>query len=140
MYQLRERHSYLQRFENDWATEAMVRQYTKNKRKTHYSQGTLKVDEKYRHLKDNAAKRDQSKSRKRKGLEDYEKRKAKAKEAKRRGKGKRRLSRRVEDDNEEPEFVEGSSKDGAGDDDSGEKDTRDDNDGGNNDENSDDDG
>ncbi|THU79775.1 hypothetical protein K435DRAFT_810422, partial [Dendrothele bispora CBS 962.96] len=143
--QLRERHPILARFENDWATEAMVRQYTKNKRKTHYAQGSLVVAEKYSHLKENAAKRDPSKSRKRKGLEDYERRKAKAKEAKRKEKVKRqRVRRAVEDDDDDnggerpdPEFVEGSSKDSAGAslEDSAEEDA-----GGENDENEEDDG
>ncbi|THU81295.1 hypothetical protein K435DRAFT_873507 [Dendrothele bispora CBS 962.96] len=125
--QLRERHPILARFENDWATEAMVRQYMKNKRKTHYAQGSLMVAEKYGHLKENSAKRDQSKSRKRKGLEDYEHRKAKAKEAKRKEKVKRRRLRRAVDDDDDdggnerpdPEFVEGS-KDSAGAEDSAE--------------------
>ncbi|THU91456.1 hypothetical protein K435DRAFT_801218 [Dendrothele bispora CBS 962.96] len=121
---LRERDPFLKRFENDWASEAMIRQYLKNKRKTNYLQGTLEVPSKYAYLKENSAKRDQSKSRKRKAIEESRERKRRAKEAKRAKKAKasqrRRLYRAVEleDEDEETEFIQGSSRDGAGQDES----------------------
>ncbi len=79
---MREKNPLLKRFENDWASEAMVRQYLKNKRKRAYEQGALEVPDKYKYLKANAGMRDQAKSRKKKALQVYE---AKKREKKRKG-------------------------------------------------------
>ena len=45
------------RFVNDWATEAIVRQWMKNKRSYAVRQGFIEVKPKWEYLKDNAAKR-----------------------------------------------------------------------------------
>lgn len=47
----------LERYEQDWATEGLARQYMKNRRNYNYRQGRLDVPENYQYLKDNAAKR-----------------------------------------------------------------------------------
>lgn len=47
----------LERYEQDWATEGLARQYLKNRRSYNYRQGRLDVPENYQYLKDNAAKR-----------------------------------------------------------------------------------
>ncbi|THU75863.1 hypothetical protein K435DRAFT_905802 [Dendrothele bispora CBS 962.96] len=117
---MRERNAFLKRFQNEWASEAMVRQYLKNKRKRHYQLGTLEVPQKYEYLKDNASKRDQSKTRKRRALQDYNQRKARTRAAKKRGRENRRtlmrLSKRMasvsDQEDEQLDFVEGSSRDG----------------------------
>ena len=49
---------------NDWATAEIVKQYAKNKRKNHYGNGWLEVPQKYAYLKQNASKRNQTASRK----------------------------------------------------------------------------
>ncbi|KAF8054995.1 hypothetical protein FPV67DRAFT_1681016 [Lyophyllum atratum] len=59
----REKIKFLKRFRNDWATEEIVKQYFKNKRKNHYKNGWLDVPERYKYLKDTSAKRDQAGSR-----------------------------------------------------------------------------
>ncbi|KAJ7580314.1 hypothetical protein C8J56DRAFT_896323 [Mycena floridula] len=64
LLQARTEHPILAKFQNDWATEKIVCQYFANKRGTNYRSGALEVPEKYHYLKDNAAQRDQSKSRK----------------------------------------------------------------------------
>lgn len=46
---------YLARYQNDWATEELAKQYLKNKRKNAYKNGWLAVPTKYSHLKANAA-------------------------------------------------------------------------------------
>jgi hypothetical protein len=53
---------------NDWATEEIVKQYMKNKRKHHYKNGWLDVPERYAYLKDNAYKRNPTSSRKKRAL------------------------------------------------------------------------
>jgi hypothetical protein len=58
----------LARFERDWATEEIVKQFVKNKRKNHYANGWLDVPEKYLHLKKNSMKRNPSGSRSKKAL------------------------------------------------------------------------
>ncbi len=120
--QARDTHPFLSRFENDWATEAIIRQYLKNKRKTLYKAGSLEKPKGYEYLKENAAKRDQSKSRKKTATKIYEANKLEHKKAKEYQRHMKRLSRKVvedEDDDDEPEradeFVEGSSRDGDGD-------------------------
>jgi F0F1-type ATP synthase epsilon subunit len=45
------------KYTNDWATEAIARQYMKNKRSYAVQRGFLEVDAKYDYLKANAAKR-----------------------------------------------------------------------------------
>ncbi|KIM44366.1 hypothetical protein M413DRAFT_25786 [Hebeloma cylindrosporum] len=54
---VRESIPYMSRYVNDWATEAIVRQWMKNKRSYAVKQGFLEVKEKWDYLKDNAAKR-----------------------------------------------------------------------------------
>ena len=44
------------KYTKDWATEAITHQYMKNKHSYTVQQGFLEVDEKYKYLKDNAAK------------------------------------------------------------------------------------
>ncbi|KAJ7619491.1 hypothetical protein FB45DRAFT_1095761 [Roridomyces roridus] len=56
----RERHPIFKRYVNDWATEAIVIQFTKNKRRYSVKNSTLKRDPKYDHLVRNSAKRDPS--------------------------------------------------------------------------------
>lgn len=55
---------------NDWATEEIVKQYAKNKRKNHYDNGWLEVPQKYAHLKGNASKRNPTASRKKRAFSD----------------------------------------------------------------------
>ncbi|KAF7974195.1 hypothetical protein HWV62_13243 [Athelia sp. TMB] len=50
-------HPYLARFRNDWATEALAKQFLGNKRQRAYDMGWLDVPEKYAYLKDNAGSR-----------------------------------------------------------------------------------
>ncbi|KAJ7206882.1 hypothetical protein GGX14DRAFT_456951 [Mycena pura] len=59
----RKHHPYLAEFQNDWATEEIVKQYVKNKRNNAYKKGYIDVPPKYAYLKENAAKRDPSKPR-----------------------------------------------------------------------------
>ncbi|KAJ8077805.1 hypothetical protein PM082_002239 [Marasmius tenuissimus] len=54
---------YLARFQNNWATEKLAKQYLKNKRKTAYKHGWLTVPEKFAYLKKNAQARSLSGSR-----------------------------------------------------------------------------
>ncbi|KAJ7105987.1 hypothetical protein C8R44DRAFT_942591 [Mycena epipterygia] len=60
----RERHPYLARFTNDWATEEIVKQYIKNKRRHAYKNGWLEAPTKFEYLKANSAKRNPSAPRK----------------------------------------------------------------------------
>ncbi|KAJ7588303.1 hypothetical protein C8J56DRAFT_1050366 [Mycena floridula] len=109
------RHPFLAKFENNWATEKIVRQYFSNKRKTNYKKGTMDVPAKYSHLKDNAAKRDQSKSRKKTAVIVLE---AKKREKRRANRQEKKKSKEASAEGmKEKEFVEGSSKDGNGDED-----------------------
>jgi hypothetical protein len=77
----------MRRFENDWATEEIAKQYLKNKRKSAVRQGLIKVPERYAYLKENSAKRSASGSRKSKAREELEK--TQAKKDKKRGKAKK---------------------------------------------------
>ncbi|KAJ4467644.1 hypothetical protein C8J55DRAFT_38973 [Lentinula edodes] len=114
---MRERDTILKRFENDWASECLVRQYVKNLRGKGFRSKTVQRSAKYDYLAANSAQRDPSKSRKSAAREDYARRKQKAKEAKKAAKAaekskRRRLRHHIEDgesDMESPEFVEGSS-------------------------------
>jgi hypothetical protein len=54
--QARETHPILARYHNNWATEAIVKQYVKNKRNNAYKNNWLEVPAKYTYLKANAAK------------------------------------------------------------------------------------
>jgi len=67
-HKAREQHPFLARFVNDWATEEIVKQYMKNKRKHHYKNGWLDVPERYAYLKDNAYKRKPTSSCKKRAL------------------------------------------------------------------------
>lgn len=58
------------RFTNDWATEEIVKQFIKNKRKNHYANGWLEVPNKYEYLKANSRKRSKTAPRKKKALDD----------------------------------------------------------------------
>ncbi|KAJ6548501.1 hypothetical protein B0H19DRAFT_1074359 [Mycena capillaripes] len=61
----RARHPILEDYVNDWATEEIVKQFFKNRRRRGYQNGTLDVPDQYKYLKANSAKRDPSGSRKR---------------------------------------------------------------------------
>jgi hypothetical protein len=50
----------LDRYEQDWATEGLARQYLKNKRSYSYRQGVIDVPDKYQYLRGNAAKRSEA--------------------------------------------------------------------------------
>ena len=50
----------LDRYEQDWATEGLARQYLKNKRSYNYRQGLIDVPDKYQYLKGNAAQRSEA--------------------------------------------------------------------------------
>ncbi|KAJ7063665.1 hypothetical protein C8F01DRAFT_86621 [Mycena amicta] len=78
----RSRHPYLERFENDWPTEQLIRQYIKSLRTQARKQGILAADPKYGHLKANSAKRDKTKPRGRAAMV------VKPKKATAKGKGK----------------------------------------------------
>ncbi|KAJ7575262.1 hypothetical protein C8J56DRAFT_1063515 [Mycena floridula] len=109
------RHPFLAKFRNNWATEKIVRQYLSNKRKTNYKKGTMDVPAKYSHLKDNAAKRDQSKSWKKTAVIILE---AKKQEKCRANRQEKKKSKEASTEAmKEKEFVKGSSKDGNGDED-----------------------
>ncbi|KAK0470470.1 uncharacterized protein EV420DRAFT_1473526 [Desarmillaria tabescens] len=110
-------HPFLSHFENDWATEAIVHQYMKNKRKTLYKAGSLEKPKGYKYLKENAAKRDQSKSHKKTATKNYEANKLEHKKAKEYQRHLKRISRKVMEDEENEqekgdEFIQGSSRDG----------------------------
>jgi hypothetical protein len=66
--QARDQHPFLARFERDWATEEIVKQFMKNKRKHHYANGWLEVPARYAYLKKNSLKRNPSASRSKKAL------------------------------------------------------------------------
>ncbi|KAK0458710.1 uncharacterized protein EV420DRAFT_1479409 [Desarmillaria tabescens] len=116
-------HPFLSRFENDWATEVIIQQFMKNKCKTLYKAGSLEKPKGYDHLKENSAKRDQSKSCKKTVIVIYETNKRAQKSAKEGQKRLRRLARMVIGDEEDgdsreqgqDEFIQGSSKDGSSD-------------------------
>jgi hypothetical protein len=66
--QARDQHPFLARFERDWATEEIVRQFLKNKRKNHYANGWLEVPKKYAYLKLNSRKRSKTAPRTKRAL------------------------------------------------------------------------
>ncbi|KAF7982854.1 hypothetical protein HWV62_25830 [Athelia sp. TMB] len=113
----RQRHPYLARFRNDWATEAIVKQFLGNKRQRAYDMGWLKVPEKYTYLKSNASKRSSTGSRKKKGLQSGPTSRTtsgKASGSSKRGKGK--ASAREEDEGEDEvlRFKQTSDEDSSG--------------------------
>lgn len=109
-YQSRERHPILRRYNNDWATEELVKQYLSNRRKNHYKKGYLTVNPKYAYLKANSAKRDPSASRVKKARTVAAKRVA-AKARKEKGKA-RATSMDIDDGN-----AQAGPSNAAGDDD-----------------------
>ncbi|KAJ7576662.1 hypothetical protein C8J56DRAFT_899751 [Mycena floridula] len=134
LLQARTEHPILAKFQNDWATEKIVRQYFANKQGTNYRSGALEVPEKYHYLKDNAAQRDQSKSRKKLATVVHENSRSERKRALRAEKEKdkendgqptkRRRLQIIDDDEAEgaaekdagenaEQFVHGSSNDGV---------------------------
>ncbi|KAJ7161655.1 hypothetical protein C8R46DRAFT_1283945 [Mycena filopes] len=56
----RERHPILKRYENDWATEELAKQFIKNRRRREYRKGNLEAPAQYAYLKANSAQRNQS--------------------------------------------------------------------------------
>jgi hypothetical protein len=66
--QARNQHPFLSRFERDWATEEIVKQFVRNKRKNHYTNGWLDVPDKYAYLKSNSKKRNPAGPRVKKAL------------------------------------------------------------------------
>ncbi|KAJ7735355.1 hypothetical protein B0H16DRAFT_1731391 [Mycena metata] len=122
----RARHPILANYVNDWATDEMIKQYTKNKRRHGYRQKFLDVPEKFAYLKHNSAKRDPSASRKRRTVATSTSKKAKnavkapvpkkrkpaAKAGSSKAKGKRRAVADEEDEAEDedmPAFDGGES-------------------------------
>ena len=95
----------LERYEQDWATEGLARQYLKNKRSYNYRKGLLDVPEVYHYLKNNASQRSdapRSNPHKRKAAQ-VKKQAAAAKRARlSNGKGKA-INDSNSDDNEEEE-------------------------------------
>ena len=94
----------LDRYEQDWATEGLARQYLKNKRSYGYRQGRLDVPAKYEYLKNNAAQRSEAprgNTHKRKAAEA--KREATAAKRARTSKGKEKVINDKEDSEEEEE-------------------------------------
>jgi hypothetical protein len=68
IHEARDQHPFLTRFERDWATEEIVKQFVKNKRKNHYNNGWLEVPGKYVYLKQNALKRNRTATRLKRAL------------------------------------------------------------------------
>jgi len=102
------------KYTNDWATEAITRQYMKNKRSYAVQRGFLEVDGKYEYLKANAAKRSDAPrgngtGKRKAGSQASSKAPKKARLARTNGKGKERAQ--VEEDDEEED--EGESGDGG---------------------------
>ena len=62
--------THLARFERDWATEEIVKQFVKNKRKNHYTNGWLEVPDRYAYLKNNSKKRNPAGPRVKKALKN----------------------------------------------------------------------
>lgn len=104
----------MQRMENDWATQALARQYMKNRRSRAYLKGTLERPEGYDHLKNNAARRSISGSRVKKAKVVLEARLAKRalEDNEDRTADRPRKKARAPTPNSQPEFVQGSSRDG----------------------------
>jgi pyrroloquinoline quinone (PQQ) biosynthesis protein C len=72
--QARDQHPFLAKFERDWATEEIVKQFVKNKRKNHYAHGWLEVPAKYAYLKQNAMKRNRTASRSKRAMKTVDSR------------------------------------------------------------------
>lgn len=110
----RERNPIFKRYQNDWATEALVKQYVKNKRRRGYSKGWLEVPDKYAYLKANASKRNSAPRKKRvQGAIDAAKKRAVENVASKRAavaRGKRRVI------NDESEEEDDGGKDDEGED------------------------
>ncbi|KAJ7796406.1 hypothetical protein B0H14DRAFT_3551103 [Mycena olivaceomarginata] len=107
--------AYLQRMENDWATQRLAQQFLKNKRNRAYATGALERPEGYDHLKSNAAMRSSSGSRVKKAKGVLEARLAKrALQGDDREEPRPRKKARASNgssENNQPEFVQGSSRD-----------------------------
>jgi len=106
--QARENHPFLKRYRNDWATEEIVKQYFKNKRKHAYKNKWLEPPTKYQHLIEASKKRKTSGSRVKKASIVLAAKKAKkamkvAGKVKRTSKGKQKAARQQEDDKSEQE-------------------------------------
>ncbi|KAJ6512455.1 hypothetical protein C8R45DRAFT_1152118 [Mycena sanguinolenta] len=110
---------YLDRMENDWATHMLARQYLKNKRVTAYKRGTIERPNGYDHLKVNATLRSTDGSRVKKAKLILQARLAK-RALDNEGDGpadrppkKARTSNSTHPSRKlQPEFMEGSSRDG----------------------------
>lgn len=61
-------HLYLTHFRNNWATEAIAKQFLGNKCQCAYDMGWIDAPEKYTHLKENASKRSLTGSQKKRAL------------------------------------------------------------------------
>ncbi|KAF7332812.1 hypothetical protein MSAN_02432400 [Mycena sanguinolenta] len=109
----RKRHPILERYQNDWATEELAKQYIKNKRRHGYRKGFLDCPSQYAYLKANSAKRDPSAPRGRRvaaarNAKILGKKKAAAKKNTK-GKGKQVVD---DDDDEDEEDVEMAGQSG----------------------------
>ena len=104
------------KYTNDWATEAIARQYMKNKRSYAVQRGFLEVDAKYEYLKANAAKRSDAPrgngtgKRKVKGFQASSGASKKARLAKTKGKGKEKMQNDDSGEEEEDESGDGGKK------------------------------
>ncbi|KAJ7845963.1 hypothetical protein B0H14DRAFT_3454699 [Mycena olivaceomarginata] len=113
----RERHPILKRYENDWATEELVKQYIKNKRRHGYRKGFLERPAQYDYLKTNSAKRNPSAPRGPRVAVRRSKKVAEKKaavKAKGKSKAKPRTKQVVEDDDESMSDEPGLSRDRGG--------------------------
>ena len=103
------------KYTNDWATEAITRQYMKNKRSYAVQRGFLEVDGKYDYLKANAAKRSDAPrgngSGKRKAGSQASSKAPKKSRLAKNGKGKEKAQ---EDDEQEDSNDETSGDDASG--------------------------
>ncbi|KAL0058126.1 hypothetical protein AAF712_015209 [Marasmius tenuissimus] len=112
---MKEHAPVLGNYQNDWASEWLVRQYIKSLRSGGYKNKTLVRPPKYDYLVANSAKRDPTKSRQSLAKQDYLNRKQRAKEKQAEKQRKtRRISRRVEESDEEDrdDVVAGPSTEG----------------------------
>ncbi|KAL0563208.1 hypothetical protein V5O48_018867, partial [Marasmius crinis-equi] len=115
---MRQRAPFLAKFENNWASEWLVRQYIKTLRADAYKNKIMERPSKYDHLVANSSRRNQAKPRKSKARQDYENRKERAKEKKRaereERRKKRRISRRVEESDDEDGGTGDDGKESSG--------------------------
>jgi hypothetical protein len=111
--QARENHPFLKRYRNDWATEEIVKQYFKNKRKHAYKSKWLEPPTKYQHLTETSQKRTTLGSHVKKATIVLVAKKAKkaaanAKKSSGASKGKKKSIEQQEDDGaEQEEMVDG---------------------------------